>query len=62
MLNFVRNLALLGFLGIILFSAAPDVMRQVVGIFGGLGILPVVFILVLMAALPRKGRRRRRDW
>ena len=57
--NFLRNLALLIVLGIILFVVAPSMMKQVVGVYNGLGILPIIIILVVLAALPRRNRRRR---
>ena len=60
MLDFLRNLALLGVIAILLFIVAPDVMRQILGIYNGLGILPIVAVLILLAALSRKTRRRRR--
>jgi len=57
--NFLRNLALLAVLGAILFIVAPDMMRQVLGLYNGLRILPIFILLVILAALPRRNRRRR---
>lgn len=56
--DFLRNLALLVFLGIVVFLLFPDMMKGVFGVYNGLGILPVVVILVFLAALPRRKRRR----
>jgi hypothetical protein len=60
MRDFFRNLLLLTLLGLIIYFIAPDMVRQIVGIYGGLGILPIVIILVVLAALPRKRRKTRR--
>jgi len=60
MRDFLRNLALLAGLAILLFIVAPDIMRQILGIYNGLGILPIVAVLILLAALPRRTRRWRR--
>jgi hypothetical protein len=62
MRNFLRNLALLAILAIALFLVAPDTVKGVLGIYNGLGLLPIVAIMVILAALPRKplGRRRRK--
>lgn len=58
MLNFLKNLAMLVALGVVLFIIAPDIMRQIFGLYGGLGILPIFILLVILAALPRRKRRR----
>lgn len=60
MRNFLFNLALLAVIAIVLYILAPDMMRQVLGIYDGLGILPLVIVMVLLAALPSRARRRRR--
>jgi hypothetical protein len=60
MRNFLRNLALLAVLAIALFLVAPDTMKGVLRIYNGLGLLPIIAILVIPAALPRKSRGRRR--
>ena len=59
MRSFFQNLALLVALLILVFIVAPDTMKQVIGIYNGLGILPIVILLIIMRALPRKRRRRR---
>jgi hypothetical protein len=59
MRNFLVNLALLGLIGVVLYFIAPDIMRGVLGIYNGLGIIPVMIILVILAALPQKRRRTR---
>jgi hypothetical protein len=60
MRNFLINLALLGLIGVVLYFIAPDMMREILGVYNGLGIIPVMMILVILAALPRKRRRTRR--
>ena len=60
MLDFLRNLAILAVLGLVLFIVAPEQMRQVFGPFNGLGILPAFLVMVVLAALPKKSRRKRR--
>ena len=60
MLNFLINLALLAILAFAMFLFFPDIMKGVLGLYNGLGILPAVVVLVILAALPRKSRRRRR--
>lgn len=59
MLKFVQNLALLGFLGIILIIVAPGMMSQVIDMFNKLGLTPFLIFLVLLSALPRRSRRRK---
>ena len=59
MSSFLRNLALLVVLGIVIFLLFPDMMKGVFGVYNGLGLLPVMVVLVILAALPRKKRRRR---
>ena len=60
MRNFLRNLALLLVLVLLLFIVFPDMMKQVIGVYNGLGFLPIIILVLIVAALPRKGRRRRR--
>jgi len=57
--SFLRNLALLVVLGFVIFLLFPDMMKGVLGVYNGLGLLPVMAVLVILAALPRKKRRRR---
>ena len=59
MRSFLQNLALLAGLVLLLFIVFPDIMKQVIGIYNGLGILPIVILAIILAALPRKRRRRR---
>lgn len=54
MKNFLRNLALLAIIGIVMLIAFPDMTRQIFGFYNGLGILPIFIIMVIVAALPRK--------
>ena len=58
--SFLRNLALLIVLAVVLFVVAPDMMRQVFGLFNGLGILPIFLLMVVIAALPGGKRLRHR--
>jgi len=59
MRSFLQNLALLAVLALLLFIIFPDIMKQVIGVYNGLAILPIVILLIIMRALPRKRRRRR---
>jgi hypothetical protein len=58
MRSFLRNLALLAFLGIVVFLLFPDMMKGILGVYNGLGLLPVAIVLVILAALPRRKQRR----
>jgi len=58
-MDFLFNLAILAVISIVLFALFPDIMRQVLGLYDGLGILPVMVILVILAALPKRRRRKR---
>ncbi len=60
MKNFLGNLVLLTVLGIVIFLVAPDMTRQVFGLYNGLGILPIILVMVILAALPRRKVRRRK--
>lgn len=55
--DFLRNLAILVIIGIFLLIAAPDMMRQVFELLGAL-FGPILILLVVVAALPRKRRSR----
>jgi hypothetical protein len=59
MKDFLFNLAILTVIGIVFFALFPDIMRQVLGLYDGPGILPVIVILVILAALPKRKRRKR---
>ena len=56
--NFLRNVAILAVIAIVLLIVAPDMMSQVYGVFGALG-PTFVLLFIIGAALPR--RRRSRD-
>ena len=60
MRDFIRNLILLGAIAIFLFLIAPDIMRQMIELFNGLGILMIFLLMILMSALPHGSRNRRR--
>lgn len=53
----LRNLAFLIGLGILLLILFPDMMKQVYQLFGGL-FGPLVILIVIVAALPRRSRSR----
>ena len=59
MRDFLRNLAILGVMAVILYLIVPEQTRQVFGVYNGLGILPIVIILVILVALPRMRDRNR---
>jgi len=54
----LRNLAFIVVLGIVLFLIFPDIMKQVSQIFGGL-FGPLLILIVIVAAFPRKKRTNR---
>ena len=58
MKNFLINLGILIGLGLIIFILYPDIVKQIFGLYNGLGILPVFILMVILAALPRRKRRR----
>jgi hypothetical protein len=58
MKNFLINLGILIGLGIIIFILYPDIVKQIFGLYNGLGILPVFILMVIFAAPPRRKRRR----
>lgn len=60
MREFIRNLALLAVIAIALMVIFPDTVQQILGVYNGLGILPVIIILVILAAIPRRSQRRKR--
>lgn len=53
--DFLRNLGLLLVIGLVLYVLFPDIMRQVFQIYGAL-FGPVVILIIIVAALPRKRR------
>ena len=55
--DFLINLAFLALIMIGLFIAAPDMMRQVVDLLGGL-FGPILILIVLVRALPKRRRSR----
>lgn len=57
-MEFLRNLLVLAVIGIVLFMVAPDTMKQIFQVYQGLGILPVVILVLIISALPRRRRRR----
>jgi len=61
MSSFLRNLSILIVIFIALFILFPGMMGQVFGLYNSLGILPVFVLFIILAALPRSSRRRRKD-
>lgn len=59
MRRFLINLAVLLLIVVALFMMFPSQIRQVIEIYGGLGILPFFIIILIIAALPRRRRNRR---
>jgi hypothetical protein len=59
MRDFLFNLTILAVLGLAIFIAFPSVMKQIFGVYQGLGILPIFIIAVIISALPRRSKRRR---
>jgi hypothetical protein len=57
MKNFLINLGIIVGCGVIIFILFPDMVKQIFGVYNGLGILPVFILMVLLAALPRRRRR-----
>jgi hypothetical protein len=55
--DFLRNPGLLLIIGIVLLVLFPDMMRQVFQLYGAL-FGPLVILMVVVAALPRRSRRR----
>jgi hypothetical protein len=60
MRDFLQNLFLLFGIAVVLFIVSPDTMRGIVGLFGGLGILPMFLLMVIVSAIPRRRSRGRR--
>lgn len=58
MKDFLYNLALIIGIAIVIYIAFPSITKGVLQVYNGLGILPI--IMVILAALPRKSRRRHR--
>ncbi len=54
--NFLRNLILLGVIGVVLFIVFPDMMSQIFGLYGALFGPGLVLLVIIVAALPRKNQ------
>jgi asparagine N-glycosylation enzyme membrane subunit Stt3 len=59
MKDFLRNLGILIIIGVVLFVLFPEIMRGILGLYDGLGILPIFILLIIVSALPKRKRRRR---
>lgn len=57
--DFLKNLAILVVIGVVLFILFPDMMRQVLELYGAL-LGPIAIIVLIVAALPRKKSRQPR--
>lgn len=57
--DFIRNILLLVIIGVVLFALFPKIMGQVFELYGAL-FGPLVLIILVVAALPRKRRGNRR--
>lgn len=55
--KFLRNIVLLAIIGIALLLLFPEIMPQVFGVYGALGV-PFVLAFIVIAALPRRRRPR----
>jgi len=55
--TFLRNLSFLFLFGSILFIIAPDMMKQVFQLYGAL-FGPLVIVIIIVTALPRKKREK----
>jgi hypothetical protein len=58
MREFLRNWILLTLLALALIFIIPDAMRQIFGAYNSLGFLSVSILMVILAALPHRLRRR----
>jgi hypothetical protein len=56
---FLTNLIVLVIIGIVLFVLFPEIVRGILGLYDGLGILPIFILLIIVSALPKRKRRRR---
>jgi asparagine N-glycosylation enzyme membrane subunit Stt3 len=59
MKDFLRNLGILIIIGVVFFVLFPEIMRGILGLYDGLGILPIFILLIIVSALPKRKRRRR---
>jgi hypothetical protein len=59
MKDFLRNLGILIIFGVMFFMLFPEIMRGILGLYDGLGILPIFILLIIVSALPKRKRRRR---
>lgn len=55
--DFLRNLLILIGIGIILYLISPSIMGDIFRLYGAI-FGPIAIILLIVAALPRKRRRR----
>jgi hypothetical protein len=59
MRDFLLNLSGLVLIGLVLFLLFPNISKGILQVYNGLGILPIFILMVVVAALPRRKRRRR---
>ncbi len=55
--NWLKNLGILLVIGILIYLMFPAMMKQVFELYGMI-FGPIIFVLILVYSLPRKGRRR----
>jgi hypothetical protein len=60
MRDFLVNLAFMAIIVIVLFILMPAQMRQTMEIYAGLGLVPVLIVVALVKALPRRSKSGRR--
>lgn len=56
--NWLKNLGFLLIIGFVLFIAFPDMMKQVIELFG-MVFGPLILVILLVAALPKRRRGNR---
>ena len=57
MKNFLINLGILFGLGLIIFILFPDIVKQIFGLYNGLGILPVFILMVILRRAATKKKK-----
>lgn len=60
MREFLRNLAILSVLALAILFLFPDTVSQILGVYNGLGLLPIIIVIAILTAIPRRSKRRNR--
>jgi uncharacterized membrane protein YhaH (DUF805 family) len=55
--KFLINLLVIVGIGVVLFFLFPDIMKQIFQLYGAI-FGPIIFLVIIVAALPRKHRSR----